>query len=113
MFGPSPSPSPYNIPTPNIRFGHYLWPMFWAVVAFLVVAVLVYVAYQAAKNYHLEDKRWSVGAPGVAAVVVLGIGCWQFATFWHRASVAARSVGGLGAVVALTVFVVGFIMLSD
>lgn len=114
MDDPSPSPSTdYQVPTISIPFGHYLWPLFWAGVMFIACIGLIYLAYRAATDYDSQGWKPSSGnrsewAYGVGAVGAAAISYWQFTTFWHRATVAARPIG-LGSL-ALVV-VVGAILI--
>lgn len=106
MDTPSPSPT-IDIPEVSIHFGHYLWPLFWAVVCLVICGVCIYTIISESKSY-LPSGGLSVGC-GVGAFVAAIIGIWQFATFYSRARTWARAFGGLGSVV-LAVIVGGFLL---
>ena len=105
---PTPSPSPtIDIPEISIRFGHYGWPFFWAVVCLLICGACIYAAIHEIDNYRSSEGM--ILALGVGAFAAAVIGIWQFATFYSRARTWARAFGGLGSVVA-AVLVGGFLL---
>lgn len=105
MDTPSPSPT-IHIPEISIHFGHYGWPLFWAVVCLVICGACIYTAISESNSY--SSSGGLIVSCGVGAVVAAVIGIWQFVTFYSRARTAARAVGGLGSVV-LGVLVIGFL----